>query len=225
MPSGYAYVSERRDPLWSAHPGDRVRTPSLGPPYIVVDHALEGVVVPRWPGWLLRVRIVPAANRREREAFALAHENLRDDAGYTRALAVEVLEELDPAALFGTYGAVVTRMLDAALELNTDDLDGPLGSLDPRAAHAYDDAWKRWLASGRSSAPPRDGDYTGVVADPNAGPTQSPIGNGLLVLAATITARGARSPRPPHPTPSTADGRCLERLPARLAVVSVHARR
>src|SRR4051794_19329261 len=79
--------------LLAAAPGQRVSVPAPGgPPWIVVDHFLDRVLVARWPGRLLRVGVVPSSSRREREADREANLGLVRDVWYTRANAIDVLE-------------------------------------------------------------------------------------------------------------------------------------
>src|SRR5690348_16795315 len=91
--------------------GMRVTLPSLGPPWIAVDHSLEHVHVAHWPGRLFRADVVPPATDEERAAMARAAAGLRADASYTRALAVDLLAEISPSVLFGPHGNAVIRVI------------------------------------------------------------------------------------------------------------------
>ena len=70
---GFVYAADTESgPMTGAGIGDRVRIPFPGPPWIVVDHAIETVIAARWPGQLLRVASVPPADRAEREPVSCA---------------------------------------------------------------------------------------------------------------------------------------------------------
>ncbi len=168
-------------PLAGAAIGDRVRTPFPGPPWIVVDHAIETVVVARWPGRLLRVASVPPAGEAERDALDRAAENLRADAGYTRVLAVDVLAELPPWTLFGEHGEAVADVLERASRLNMPDARDLAAARHQEADSAYSRTWQRWLDRQPNGAPYRAGDHSRLLAVPGAGRAGSPVGHGLTL--------------------------------------------
>lgn len=171
--------------------GARIRTPSLGPPWIVVDHAIETVIAARWPGRLLRVASVPPGDDQERTALARAARNLRPDVGYTRVLAVDVLAELPPQVLFGPDGEAVINVLERALRLDATAAHELAAARHPGADQAYSRAWQRWLGQQPNGAPYQGGNHSHVLAVPGAGPARSPVGHGLT-LAWTCVADSAR---------------------------------
>lgn len=183
-------------PMRYARVGERVRLPSAEPPWIVVDHSVHRVLVVRWPGRLFRVASVPPADDEERAALARAAANLRADAGYTRAIAVDILAELPAATLFGPHGAAVVELLAYADQLAEPAARDLAAARHPEADRAYDRAWRRWLAGQPNGAAYRDGDQAGVLAVPGAGSVGSPIGHGLTVLWRRVaeTARRVAGP-------------------------------
>lgn len=168
-------------PLAGAAIGDRVRTPFPGPPWIVVDHAIETVVVARWPGRLLRVASVPPADEAERDALDRAAENLRADAGYTRVLAVDVLAELPSWILFGGHGKAVADVLERARRLDVPGARDLAAHRHREADGAYSRTWQRWLDRQPDGAPYRAGDHSRLLAVPGAGRTGSPAGHGFTL--------------------------------------------
>jgi hypothetical protein len=110
-------------PMAGAVAGARIRIPSLDPPWIVVAHGLDEVLVARWPGRLFRVISVSPSDEEERIALARAGENLRADAGYTRVFAIDVLEQLRPSVLFGPHGEAVAEVVECAGRLTADARD------------------------------------------------------------------------------------------------------
>ncbi len=168
--------------LLAAAPGQRVSVPAPGgPPWIVVDHFLDRVVVARWPGRLLRAGVVPPRSGRERAADREANLGLVRDVWYTRANAIDVLEELAPHVLFGAEGEAVARIIDAASTLTPQQASALAQARDPRAPDAYDRAWNRW--SQRKS----EHSAAGVLWD-----NGSPIGYGFSVLDTKVTDQAVR---------------------------------
>jgi hypothetical protein len=180
---GFVYVSDDRPgPMEGAAVGTRVRTPSWDPPWIVVAHRVDAVIVARWPGRLLRVTGVEPSGDEERTALARIAEGLRPDAGYTRVFAVDVLAELPPATLFGPHGEVVVELLEYARLLGEPVAGELAAARHPDADQAYSRAWHRWLARQPNSAPYRNRDHSHVLAIPGAGRVGSPVGHGFMVL-------------------------------------------
>src|SRR4051794_27045731 len=95
--TGFVYVPAAEEgAMRAAARGATIRNPDRHPPWIVVAHTMERVIAASWPGKLWRVRVL-------REA----PEQPMATAGYTRATAVEVLEEVPVARLFGARGEEV----------------------------------------------------------------------------------------------------------------------
>lgn len=183
MISGFVYVSdEDAGPLIGASVGMRVANTALVPPWIVVDHSLDRVLVAKWPGRLFRVVGVLPRSDAECDALARAAEGLLPNAGYTRVLAVDVLEELAPAILFGPHGEAVVRIVDVGCGL-TEDLARQLAAnRHPEAADAYRRAWVRWLAGQPDGPSFREHDHSATLAVHDAGRSGSPIGHGFSVV-------------------------------------------
>ncbi|MFI7608070.1 hypothetical protein ACIBTV_23405 [Micromonospora sp. NPDC049366] len=180
---GFVYVvADRPGPMADARAGERVRIPSWDPPWIVVDHRLDRVLAGRWPGRLFRVRSVPPGSDEERDALARAARNLAADASYTRAFAVDVLEELRPGVLYGPHGDAVVEVLEHARLLTEPAAHALAAARPPAADDAYSRAWQRWLRGQADGAAYEDHDHSGVLAIPGAGPGGSPIGFGLVAL-------------------------------------------
>ncbi|MCB5164483.1 hypothetical protein LG634_06490 [Streptomyces bambusae] len=185
--AGYMYVDhEAPGHLQGAAVGARIRVPSLEPPWLVVDEELEGVLVVRWPGRLFRAEVVPPSTDRERAAAALAAGNLRSGAAFTRAVAVDLVEELSPALLFGGHGKAVLRVLEAGRALDGEGAHRLASLRSTTADQAYGAAWERWLADQPNGAPYRGRPHAWTLAVPGAGRSRSPIGHGFTVLSRVV---------------------------------------
>ncbi|MFF8373544.1 hypothetical protein ACF05W_32695 [Streptomyces lydicus] len=189
---GFVFINdESPDCLKAATAGMRVTLPVLAPPWIVVDHVLERMLVTSWPGRLFRARVVPPTTNEERAAMARAATGLLPHAGYTRAFAVDLLEELPSSALFGPHGANVLRVFEAASALDEQTACALESARHPAAEQEYGKAWKRWLTQLPAGTPYRNHDHTTTLAIPEADPSGSPIGDGFSVMWATVN-RSAR---------------------------------
>ncbi|MDA3650203.1 hypothetical protein LZ318_40020 [Saccharopolyspora indica] len=185
--SGFIFVDqEAPDYLKEAAAGSRVTLPSFEPPWLVVDHSLDRVVVARWPGRLFRAEIVPPATDAERAAMARAAERLSSDAGYTRAVSIDLVEEISPTVLFGPHGDAVRAVLEAGCALDEESARRLASARQPAADHAYSAAWERWLGEQPNGAVYQGQSHASIVAISGAGPSESPIGHGFSVLSRAV---------------------------------------
>jgi hypothetical protein len=144
---GFLYVARDTSDsgLRNAEVGALVRT-SAAPPWLVVNHEISTIGVASWPGRLLRVAIVDGA------------DDL--DLWYVRCRAVQLVEELAPARVFGPHGARVVEVIEVAQRLTLEQARRLADHASPDADEAYTAAWTAWIAgdgAGRSGAPIGDG--------------------------------------------------------------------
>jgi hypothetical protein len=188
MAAGFVYVSDDTSgPMAHVTVGKRVATGSLEPPWIVVDHSLERIIVARWPGRLFRVAIVPPRTDEEKAAMRRAASELQPTAGYTRALAVDMLEELPPSILFGPHGGAVVDVINVSRFLTEDTAARLASARHPTAADAYRRAWAQWLSADQERPVSEDHDVAGTLAAHASGRSGSPIGAGLMVAYRAVT--------------------------------------
>jgi hypothetical protein len=160
----------------SAKAGATVRNANGGPPWIVVDHSVESVIVTKWPGRLWKVEILE-----------VAREQPNAGVNYTRAVSVRVIEERAVSELFGPHGERVWAMIERAGALTTDDL-AVLGSSGHTLARAaYSRAWRKWLGCGEPESGDSSEDYADTLAVP--GGARSPIHSGFTVLHSVLAER------------------------------------
>lgn len=131
------------DPLLkSAVAGKCLRLPSRKPPWIVVDHHVETVIVARWPGRLWTAEATDPVSDAD---LPSASHRLVSNVWYTRAVAVTLIEELPTARLFGAHGENVCAVIEEAGRLNPDRALQFQRALDPDSGGAYSRAWTKWL--------------------------------------------------------------------------------
>lgn len=88
----------------NAQSGSIVRIENRGPPWIVVNHELATAVITSWPVRIWRASVIEAASEADQVSVGGAPKR---SAGYTRAISVEIGEEVPPGELFGPNGAAI----------------------------------------------------------------------------------------------------------------------
>ncbi len=178
---GYVYAPDA-DPglLATAVPGAIVSKTDRSPPWIVVDHSIESAIIARWPGKLYCVVVLDAEGIEQASACAK----------YTRAVAVQVFDEVPASRLFGDHGEAVSAVISFAahLELPTARLLADLRH--PLADQAYSRAWRRWLSGTGVGSAREEYDFSGTLAA-GSGPSQSPINCGLTLTYRAVWDRAA----------------------------------
>ncbi len=160
--------------------GSTVRNPDKRPPWIVVNHSLQSVIVAKWPGKLWKVEII-----------ATAAEQPNATAQYTRAVAVRVLEELPVTELFGPHGASVSNVIEKTRTLELNDVQALGKSASSPMRDAYSRAWSNWLAQIEPNSAHRNEDHGGTLAISGEHP-RSPIGVGFSVLYSVLADRARK---------------------------------
>jgi hypothetical protein len=173
---GFVYVEDECPGVMAgATAGSRVSKTSSEPPWIVVDRSLEQIIVARWPGRLFRVAVVPPSSAAERAAMALAAQGQVPDAGYVRALAVDVLAELPPAQLFGAHGRAIVEVIEVARSLTEDRAQLLASAAHPAAGDAYSAAWSRWTGTGHAVDHPQRRQHVATIGYHRPGRASSPM--------------------------------------------------
>ena len=179
---GYVYVPEEsKEAMTQASQGARVSLSDGKPPFIVVDHYLESIVVAQWPGKLWHVRILEPLTKAAEQAAGVAP--LIAGATYTRALSVEVLDEIPIARLFGNCGEAVCAIISQAGQMQIEQVHSLAAARHPAAGATYARLWKNWLASishVTSTEPPDDVATVSVFV--GQGRPKSPVNEGFSVL-------------------------------------------
>jgi hypothetical protein len=128
---GYVFTpTERPGAMGDAAPGNELSIPGRKPPWILVHHTLEEIKAIPWPGRLSHVQILD----RETHAEMVASGVSVRPRGRTKAAIVRILAEIPCATLFGTHGAEVCAVLDAASHLTIEQALALAANYDWRAA-------------------------------------------------------------------------------------------
>jgi hypothetical protein len=176
--SGFVYVADgETGPMASASAGMCIDNFSDRPPWIVVDHKAESIVLAKWPGRLWRVHILRKASEQP-----LAY------AGYTRATAVQIEQEVPLAALFEYKGEDVVDFLSSIRSLSFEAKAALEQLSDERAVALHNEVWNRWLSQVDPASPYLGQDHSGIIAM-GAKSSRSPVGNATSVLHSELTIR------------------------------------
>lgn len=175
--SGFVYVhNDDEGPMGQARTGSTVSLPDRGPPWIVVFGDIASVKATRWPGRLLRVRIIEAASELNQPL---------PYARYTRCISVRVEAEEDVQVLFGPHGSLVVEVLEASLRIDRATAAALSRSRHPDAPAVYDRAWRAWMEQRGIS----DNYKMPLDQTLSIGMQGSPIGDGLTLVYSTAFKR------------------------------------
>jgi hypothetical protein len=181
---GYLWATEENFVGTSApQPGEIVRLPDRGPPWLVVCHRPEAIITSN-PGTLWLVEIVDPVSRAEQRA---ARSELVPGANYSRAVAVRVIEQLSRAILYGLHGDTVVAIIDRAARVTRHEAEALAQMRHAEAATANSSAWRRWLDQERLQSYP-DISYDGTLAAGQGG-AESAIGRGFMAIHDALTHR------------------------------------
>jgi hypothetical protein len=186
MREGYVYAPDQNPGVMSAAKvASKITVSGRRPPFIVVDHALETVIVAKWPGKLWRVRVLDAVTPEDEQATGVG--KLRPDAWYTRAVTVDVLEELPASSLFGAHGSAVSALIAKLATCDQATAERLASSRHELAGEVYSQAWGKWCASNEVQTSANHTDFTGTLQVPVRGKgTTSPINKGFSVVYEAI---------------------------------------
>jgi hypothetical protein len=169
---GYVYVPDSDPDVFAgAARGVVVRKRDRSPPWIVVDHAIESACIANWPGRLWRVEVLDANGVEQASAYA----------NYTRAIAVNVIEELPSSCLFGEHGDAVVAILSFAARLEVAMAKRLAELRHPEADQAYSRAWQRWLDRVDGGSVHGVSSFRGTMMA-GKGSYRSPLNCGLLLI-------------------------------------------
>lgn len=185
---GFTYAAHGDDgPMKTAKVGARVTIAGRRPPWIVVDPSLETVIIPsRWPGRLWHVEVVDPVT--DADVDAAGGGRLRPDAGYTRAVSVDVLDEIPTSRLFGEHGEAVCAVISRSGALERDQVSLLGTARHPDADAAYSRAWNAWLEQRDPQSAHLGQNHFGVLGI-GVGRSNGPIGYGFFVLYSEVKKR------------------------------------
>ena len=113
--------------------GMRVDRGTSKPPWLVIDHNLDDMILTRWPLTLWKAKVIKPISPQ-------GHIG-----NYTRCISIEVLEQLPTYLAFSDTDRGITDILDVAQNLSAEDATLLASSRNENADLIYSNAWKKWL--------------------------------------------------------------------------------
>jgi len=170
MTIGYIYRPlDKTGSFAGGHPGQVIANPNRDPPWIVVNHTLDDVIVATWPGRLWRAEVLDALEPQEHWG------------NYTRCIEIKLIEELKTEVLFGEFGACVEIVLRYASVLKFPMVRNLARFWSIEMKRIVSDGWHRWLSKTSGHDRVRVDDLSDVTAIYD-GLSKSPIGEGFSLI-------------------------------------------
>ncbi len=136
---GYVYVPKGDKLLRNSKVGDRVIKADKTPPYIVVDHAIETIIITQWPGKLFKVEVINPS----KEEYI--NKGLVKDVWYTRTFGVRLLKEVETKVLFGVYGHSIEQILNLTQNITKENVE-ELSKIESGMNRLlFSKAWQNWI--------------------------------------------------------------------------------
>lgn len=176
---GYIYISDKSRYMKFNDVKEEtiIKNKSKKPPYFVVNHRLNKLIIPEWPGKLFFVETL--------SPYKSLNLNLTKDAGYTRANGIKILKELQLHELFGENGRQIKQIVDKSNNVDISEAKLLSSSLTKESCKIYDKAWKRWNENNKIEFESSD-DYLGtigVISNEIKLKQHSPVGEALSIIS------------------------------------------
>ena len=175
---GYVYASNQDNELFrNAKTGDLIVKKDKTPPYIVVDHSLDTLLITRWPGKLFKVEVIDPSKEKG------INEGLVKGVSYTRTFGVEIIEEVPPGELFGPNGKKIEQIVDLTRNI-TEEQVFELSKDDKASSRdLYAKAWRNWIMLYDKNHPYLNGNHHHTLLfSPKNERYSSPIKIGLSLI-------------------------------------------
>jgi len=182
---GYIYSSLKDDKRFSGvKEGSIIQNIDNTPPWIVVDHLLENVLITQWPGKLFEVEIINLSKEK------YLNKGLVKDVSYTRTLGVQIIRELSVDNLFGLNGNSISQIIDVTRNISQEEVTYLSNYNIDEAREIYSQAWKKWIRLTGESSPYLEEDHFDTLEILNQNQkNSSPINHGLSIIASHINLR------------------------------------
>jgi hypothetical protein len=170
--TGYLYVADCEEGiLRTISEGKYVKNKKPGPPWFVIDHAINSMTVAKWPGSLWEAQIVDEAK----------NTGLLDYAKYSRANEIKVLRQLPLSNLFGKYGEAILKIISTASSINLDDVNILSALSTDDALSLYSKGWNIFGGTKNDDSPNFGRNHKNTIAMPGDEGC-SPINNGFKII-------------------------------------------
>lgn len=173
---GYIYVADSDEGiLKNALEGQTIKNKKKGPPWIVVDHGFENMTIAKWPGSLWRAEVIDEAK----------NTGLRQNAKYTRANGVKIIEKLPLSILFGGYGAGVLKVIESTSDIDLDKAKKLADTFPDQALELYSKGWNIFGGTKDNQPPFYGRNHQNTIAMPGD-EGRSPINNAFTIIYSQV---------------------------------------
>ncbi len=177
--TGYLYVADCEEGiLRTVSEGKFLKNKKPGPPWLVIDHAINSMTVAKWPGTLWEAQVVDVAK----------NTGLLDYAKYTRANEIKVLRQLPLSSLFGKYGEAVLKIISTASSINLDEVKILSVLATDDALSLYSKGWNIFGGTKSNDSPNFGRNHKNTIAMPGD-EACSPINNGFKIIYGEVYTR------------------------------------
>lgn len=182
---GFVYSSDEDNKLFKdSKVGDVITKQDRNPPFIVVDHSLDKIIVTRWPGKLYEVEVI---NQSKEEGL---NKGLVKNVWYTRTLGVKILREVPVENIFGPNGNQISQIITWARNITEEQINS-FSKYDLESSRdLFTKAWRNWILITDKEYPYLNEDHFDTLKlFSNNQKYNSPIREGLSIIASQFDIR------------------------------------
>ncbi len=182
---GYVYsASEDDERFRNTQVGDLIINKDKKPPWIIVYHSLDTVIITKWPGKLFEVEVLNQSNEKS------LNKGLIKNVWYARTLGVKILRKLSVDILFGQNGTLISQIIDRTRNITEQEVTSLAEIEANEAREIFSKAWGNWIALTNKDCPYLgEGHCDTLKVTPKNQSYGSPINKGLSVIASQINIR------------------------------------
>jgi len=182
---GFVYAADEDSELFrDAKAGDLITKQDRNPPFIVVNHTLDKIIITRWPGKLYKVEVLNPSKEKD------INKGLVKNVWYTRTLGIKILEEVLVEKIFGVNAQQISQVINLARNITEEQVNA-LSEYDTVYGRTlFAKTWDHWLSSIDKSYVHTAEDHSNTLkffsGDQSYG---SPIRDGLSIISSQFHIR------------------------------------
>lgn len=182
---GFVYSADEDNELFKdAKVGDLIIKQDRKPPFIVVDHILDKIIITRWPGKLYKVEVINQSKEKD------INKGLVKNVWYTRTLGVKILEEVPVENIFGENGKQIRHIIDLTRNITEEQVNLLSKYNIESSRDLFTKAWRNWiLLTDKDCVYLNDDHYNTLKIFPKNQVYGSPIREGLSIISSQFDIR------------------------------------
>lgn len=182
---GFVYSADEDNELFKdAKVGDLITKQDRNPPFIVVTHTLDMIIIAKWPGKLYKVEVINQSEEKD------LNQGLVENVWYTRTLGIKILEEVPIENIFGQNGIQISRLIDWTRNITEEQVTA-LSKYNVKSGRdLFTKAWKNWiLLTDKNYVYLNENHYNTLKVFLKNQVHGSPIREGLLIISSQFNIR------------------------------------